>query len=103
MTNEDLNLRLYEKMCAEQETFEDWLLGQSPRDILNHAYEYTIREDILLWEECNDLEDEECEVLLKLDNTLDAIYQCYDRCENDHVDYIYNCISAVATRNMREK
>lgn len=103
MKNEDLNLRLYEKMCAEQETFEDWLLGQSPRDILNHAYEYTIREDILLWEECNDLEDEECEALLKLDNTLDAIYQCYDRCENDHVDYIYNCISAVATRNMSEK
>ena len=48
MTNEELNTALYKKMFAEQEKFEDWLLSQSPREILNHAYEYTMREDILL-------------------------------------------------------
>lgn len=40
MTNEQLNTALYKKMFAEQEKFEDWLLSQSPREILNHAYEY---------------------------------------------------------------
>ena len=37
MTNEELNTALYKKMFAEQEKFEDWLLSQSPREILNHA------------------------------------------------------------------
>ena len=44
MTNEELNTRLYEKMFAEQEQFRDWLLSQPPAEILNHAYEYTVRE-----------------------------------------------------------
>ena len=42
MTNEERNTALYQKMFAEQEKFRDWLKGQSPEDILNHAYEYTI-------------------------------------------------------------
>ena len=48
MTNEERNTALYQKMFAEQEKFRDWLKGQSPEEILNHAYEYTVREDILL-------------------------------------------------------
>ena len=48
MTNEEHNTALYQKMFAEQETFRDWLKDQPPEEILNHAYEYTIREDILL-------------------------------------------------------
>ena len=50
MTNEELNTRLYEKMFAEQEQFRDWLLSQPPAEILNHAYEYTMREDIVMEE-----------------------------------------------------
>jgi len=48
MTNEELNTALYEKMFAEQETYRAWLLSQPPEEILNHAYEYTVREDILM-------------------------------------------------------
>ena len=43
MTNEERNTALYKKLFAEQEKFRDWLKGQSPEEILNHAYEYTIR------------------------------------------------------------
>ena len=57
MTNEELNTRLYEKMFAEQEQFRDWLLSQPAAEILNHAYEYTVREDILMSLEYHDLED----------------------------------------------
>ena len=45
MTNEELNTALYEKMFAEQETYRAWLLSQPPEEILNHAYEYTMREE----------------------------------------------------------
>ena len=43
MTNEEHNTALYQKMFAEQEKFRDWLKGQPPEEVLNHAYEYTIR------------------------------------------------------------
>lgn len=44
MTNEELNTKLYEKMFAEQETYRDWLLSQPAAEVLNHTYEYTMRE-----------------------------------------------------------
>ena len=57
MTNDELNTALYEKMFAEQETYRAWLLSQPSEEILNHTYEYTVREDILLSMEYNDLPD----------------------------------------------
>lgn len=55
MTNEELNTALYEKMFSEQETYRAWLLTQPPEEILNHTYEYTVREDILMSLEYNSL------------------------------------------------
>ena len=48
MTNEELNTALYKKVFAEQEQYREWLLSQPPDEILNHCYEYTVREDIVL-------------------------------------------------------
>ena len=48
MTNAELNTALYQKMFAEQETYREWLLSHPSEEILNHTYEYTVREDILL-------------------------------------------------------
>ena len=47
MTNEELNTALYEKMFAEQQRYREWLLSQPPDEILNHCYEFTVREDII--------------------------------------------------------
>lgn len=65
MTNDELNTALYEKMFAEQETYRAWLLSQPSEEILNHTYEYTVREDILLSMEYNDLPDAQAKALLK--------------------------------------
>lgn len=65
MINEELNTALYEKMFAEQETYRAWLLSQPPEEILNHAYEYTVREDILMSLEYHDLPDAQARALLK--------------------------------------
>ena len=65
MTNEELNTALYEKMFAEQESYRAWLLSQTPEEILNHTYEYTVREDILMSLEYHDLPDGQARALLK--------------------------------------
>ena len=44
MTNEELNTALYEKMFDEQQRYREWLLSQPPDEILNHCYEFTVRE-----------------------------------------------------------
>ena len=48
MANPDLLTKLYQRMSAEQEQYRKWLLGQPPGEILNHAAEYTVREDIVM-------------------------------------------------------
>ena len=59
MTNEELNTELYRKLFSEQERFKEWLLTQPSSEILNHAYEYVMREDIILAMEYNDLTNEQ--------------------------------------------
>lgn len=39
MKQEEMNTQLYEKLAAEQTKYRDWLMGQPPEEILNHAYE----------------------------------------------------------------
>ena len=48
MTGEELCTKLYQRMTAEQEHYRNWLLGQPPGEILDHAAEYTVREDIVM-------------------------------------------------------
>ena len=57
MTSEDINTALYKKMYAEQKEFRKWLMFQPPEIILKYAYEYKLKEDILLSLEYKDLED----------------------------------------------
>ena len=47
MTNEEMHDALYKKFSAEQDNYRAWLLKQPPEEILNHPYEYTVREDFL--------------------------------------------------------
>ena len=92
MTNEELNTRLYEKMFAEQEQFRDWLLSQPPAEILNHAYEYTVREDILISLEYNDLEDSQARALLKSGKPLKQIFERWEDKETSHMENIWDTV-----------
>ena len=64
MNSNEKNTALYEKMAAEQDTFRDWLKSQSPEEVLNHAYEYTVREDIVMAMEELELSDNQAQALL---------------------------------------
>ena len=96
MTNEELNTRLYEKMFAEQERFRDWLLSQPPAEILNHAYEYTVREDILMSLEYHDLEDSQARALLKSGKPLKQIFERWENQETSYMDTVWDTVQEQA-------
>lgn len=96
MTNEELNTRLYEKMFAEQEQFRDWLLSQPAAEILNHAYEYTVREDILMSLEYNDLEDSQARALLKSGKPLKQIFERWENQETTYMDTVWDTVQEQA-------
>ena len=96
MTNEELNTKVYEKLFDEQQKYKEWLLTQSPEEILNHAYEYTVREDIVLAMEYHDLSDEQTKALLSSLAPLDEIFHDFEQIEGDHMDVIRGCIETRA-------
>lgn len=100
MTNEELNTKLYEKLFAEQENFKGWLLTQPPEEILNHAYEYVMREDIVLAMEYHDLSDAQAKALLASPSPLAEIFHDFEKIEGDHMDTIRECIEKRADKNI---
>lgn len=103
MDNEKLNTALYEKMFAEQEKFRDWLLTQPPEEILNHTYTYTIREDVLMSLEYNELTDAQASALLASESPLEDIFHRFDKRETDHMDNIFDCITSRADEEVRRQ
>ena len=92
MINEERNTALYQKMFAEQESFRDWLKGQPPEEILNHAYEYTIREDILLSLEYHDLSDAQVYALMNSPSPLADVFKDFEKLETHHMETVWDCL-----------
>lgn len=101
MTTEELNTRLYEKMFAEQERYRDWLLNQPPEAVLDHAYEYIMREDILLSMEYHDLNPKQARALLKSKSPLADVFERFEKQETGHMEDIQNCIESRANEMLR--
>ena len=101
MTNEELNTALYKKMFAEQEKYREWLLSQPPNEILNHCYEYTVREDIVLALEEYDLSDIYARSVLALTLTMSMGVTAFAAGDpitvvNNLSDFIFGLIRAVS-------
>ncbi len=103
MDNEKLNTALYEKLFAEQEKYRGWLLSQPPEEILKHAYEYTIREDILLALEYHDLSNERAAVLLESPSPLADVFADFENIETNHMDNIRDCIESRADNELKKQ
>ena len=101
--NEKLNQHLYEKMSADQDKYRDWLTSQPPEEILNHAYEYSVREDILMAVEDMSLPADKVQALLSSNAPLDEIYNDFSQIEGDHMDIIRGCIETRANDLIEEK
>lgn len=96
MTTEELNQALFEKVNDEMKHFSNWLLKQTPEEVLNHAYEYVTKFDIISDIECIELSDERARALLQSDTPLEDIYKAYDQLETSVMDIITDCIESRA-------
>lgn len=96
MNEKDYCSELYEKMKAEQDKYRDWLLAQPPAEILNHTYEYTMREDIVMAMEELELSPKQAKALLKSPCPLDDVYKEFKDREVEHMDTIRDSIESRA-------
>lgn len=80
--------KLYQKMEEEQSRYRNWLLGMAPEEVLCHAYEYTIKQDILFAMEYTELSSEQVDKLLTSETPLDDVYREYNRYGNDYMEMI---------------
>ena len=83
-------------MQAEQDKYRTWLLSQPPAEILNHTYEYTIRQDILIALEDHDLTAAQAETLLASSAPLADIYR--DWCKRDDPQYMEDIQDTIEAR-----
>ena len=79
-------------MFDEQEHYRQHLLSLPPEEILNSAYEYTTREDILLSLEYNDLTDKQCQALLKSPCLLSDVFRVWEKYESSHMEELWSVV-----------
>ena len=96
MTNPDLLTKLYQRISTEQVRYRDWLLGQPPADILNHAAEYTVREDIVMEMSALELSDAQARALLKSKTPLADVYKEWNKTETHHMEDLRDVVEARA-------
>lgn len=79
--------QLAEKMTAEFNTYRDWLLKQSPDEILNHANEYNTKQEIMAVLSDADLSPAQIETMLRSPCPLEDVFK--DCVHIDQSDYNY--------------
>ena len=94
MDAEHLNQALYDKMAAEQEAFRADLLGRKPEEILDHAYEYAMRQDILMEMEELELSAAQTAALLSSPTPLADVYREWNKVDARHMEDIRDAIEA---------
>ena len=104
MADTGLSSKLYEKMSAEQDKFRAWLMDQPPADILLHAVEYAVREDILMEIGALELPDDQARALLASPDTMADIYKTFSKmADTGHMDVVRESIEdRAATLSMEQ-
>ncbi|MDE7244644.1 MAG: DUF3849 domain-containing protein [Oscillospiraceae bacterium] len=102
MDAEKLNKALYDKMAAEQKEFRSWLVKQPPEEILNHTYQYSVRQDILIEMETVELPARQAAALLESPTPLADIYDDFCDIETGYMDIVRECVEERA-KTMLEK
>ena len=73
MDERQLNDALFAQMFAEQQDYRAWLMTLPPDEILDHAAEFVVREDILVELEAFDLPADQAAALLAQAGLFDEI------------------------------
>lgn len=97
-----VNEELYAKMSREMEQYRENLLSKSPGEILEYAYGYATREDILLSLEFHDLTDRQATALLKSEHPLEDVFMKWEGSEHSYMKTIQTMIESTANDKLRE-
>lgn len=103
MNAEQLNQALYDKMEAEQERFKHDLLGLSTEEALDHAYEYAMRQDILVEMEVLELPADQAAALLASPTPLADVYQKWSDVETRHMEDVRDVIEELADTRVKNR
>lgn len=75
--------QLLTKMHSEFAEYEAWLLRQPASVILENAFQYTTKQDILMHAESVDLSPPQLETLLRLKSPLEEVFETYRNTDSD--------------------
>ena len=89
--------QLTDKMTDEFNSFRNWLLTQPPEEILNHAYEYTVKQDIVLIVACADLSPTQAETLMRSQHPLEDVFNDYKQLDG-HSALGWDCADLISQR-----
>ena len=94
MNNAQLLSALQVKMAAEQDKFRDWLLSQSPEEILRHTFEYSVRQDIVLLMDNAQLSSKDLRTLLSSPTPLADVFDAFNGMDMPILEDLYNTLRA---------
>ena len=97
-----VNLALYDKMRIEQDDYREWLLSQPRQEILNHAYEYSVREDILATMSEGHLPPMLAKALLESKQPLASVYADWNRGEHGIFEELIEVIQERAKKELQQ-
>lgn len=95
-TNKELMDELIHKVEQEQEEYREKLLSQSKEDILERAYAYAVREDIILELYYIKLTSTEIKNLLKSERPLEDIYSLWEDSDSGYMKVLAKIIKQSA-------
>lgn len=99
---DNLKEKMIEKAEKEQVFYRKWLLAQKPEEILEHTYEYTMREDILLKLNDMELDNSQIKALLKAQDIISSIYQRFTKFETEYMEQVEESVRQEARRRSFE-
>jgi len=102
MTKEDMYNALCDRFSAEQDNYRAWLLKQQPAEILNHTYEYTVREDIIMTMVNAEFSEQQLAALLWKGTTLSNIYKDFTKAETGYMDILRDTVENRANDILKE-
>lgn len=94
---------LFDKMAEEQENYQSWLTTLPPDKILDHAAEFTVREDILVEMEVLELPAEQAAALLASPTPLADVYREWGKVETHHMEDIRDVIEELASTRVKDR
>ncbi len=92
----ELTVMLQERADGEQRDYVELLKKMPAEEIIERAYEKSVRDDILISLKSDVLTEAQTKALLMLPCPIASCYQAWLDCEADHMAEIHNCVESFA-------